>query len=122
MSSGPIALNPGYAEIARAFRSTLIAKAPARIYGVNLDFQEFSGPEYDATLRRYLADKYRDVPIGVLLAVGSSALAFAVQARSELWPNTPIVFVAADDESAARALATTSNVTGRTFRLSLAGS
>ncbi len=120
--SGPIALNPGYTEISKAFRSTLIAKAPARIYAVNLDFQEFSGPEYDATLRKYLADKYRDVPIGVLLAVGSSALAFAVQARSELWPNTPIVFVAADEEVAAQILATISNVTGRTLRFSLARS
>ena len=120
--SGPGALNPGYAEISRAFRSALLAKSPVRIYAANLDLQEFSGPAYYATLRNYLKDKYRDVPVGVLLAVGSSALAFAVQVRSDLWPNTPIVFAAADEESAGRILATTSNVTGRTLRFSLARS
>jgi signal transduction histidine kinase len=120
--SGPAALNPGYIEISKAFRSTLIAEAPARIYGMNLDLQEFSGPQHYAMLQKYLADKYRDVPIGVLFAVGPSALAFAVQARSELWPNTPIVFAAADEASAAQILATISNVTGRTLRFSLARS
>ena len=72
--SGLGAFNPGYSDISRAFRKTLVANSPARVHGVNLDLQEFPGPAHDAALRNYVKDKYRDEPIGVLFAVGSSAL------------------------------------------------
>ena len=119
--SGPGGLNPGYAEISRAFRETLTAKSPARIFAINLDLNEFAGPRYHATLRTYLREKYHDSPIGVLFAVGSSALEFALQVRSERWPDIPVVFAAADEDSVARILgsAKTQNVTGRTLRFSL---
>jgi signal transduction histidine kinase len=119
--SGPGGLNPGYAEIAKAFRSTLRADSAASVYAVNLDFNEFSGPEYQATLPNYLKDKYRDVPIGAFLALGSSALEFAVRLRSAHWPNVPIVFTAVDEESAAKLVGPVASrdVTGRILRFSL---
>lgn len=122
--SGPGGLNPGYAEISRAFRERLLARSQAHIYAMNLDFSIFSGPRYEATLKSYLQDKYQDVPIGVLLAVGSSALAFALQVRSEQRPDVPIVFVAADQASVIKLVdpAAAMNVTGRTLRFSLAKS
>jgi signal transduction histidine kinase len=119
--SGPGGLNPGYAEIAKAFRSTLRANSAARVYAVNLDFNEFSGPDYQATLQNYLEDKYRDVPIGVFLALGSSALEFAVRLRSAHWPSVPIVFTAVDEESAAKVVGSVASrdITGRTLQFSL---
>src|SRR5215211_4497478 len=100
--SGPGALNPGYAEITRSFRSNLLSQSPAHIYIQNLDLNNFSGTRYQTKLQEYLRDKYHDVPIGVLLAVGSSAFQFALQLRSESWSNVPIVFASADEESVTR--------------------
>src|SRR5215211_5094970 len=122
--SGPGALNPGYAEITRSFRSNLLSQSPAHIYIQNLDLNNFSGTRYQTKLQEYLRDKYHDVPIGVLLAVGSSAFQFALQLRSESWSNVPIVFASADEESVTRIVAAAGarNVTGRALRFSLAKS
>jgi len=122
--SGPGAFNPGYAEISRAFRSRLVASSPGRIYAVNLDFNQFSSPQYRVTLRNFIKAKYQDAPIGVLLAVGSSALEFALQLRTEHWPDVPIVFAAADEDTVAKLVDSgpNRNVTGRTLRLSIKSS
>lgn len=119
--SGPGSLNPGYAEITRVFRSTLIAKSPARIYAVNLDFNDFSSAQYRAALKEFITQKYRDISIGVLFAVGSSALEFALELRGERWANVPIVFAAADGESVAKLLEGDAHryVTGRSLRFSV---
>jgi len=122
--SGPGTLNPGYAEIIRSFRSNLLSRSPVRIYVENLDFNHFSDTRYETKLQDYLRDKYHDVPIGVLLAVGSAALQFALQLRSERWSDVPIVFASADEGSVIRIVgaAAARNVTGRTLRFSLAKS
>jgi signal transduction histidine kinase len=122
--SGPGALNPGYAEISRAFRSRLMATSPARIYAMNLDFNDFSSLQYHVALRNFIKVKYQNAPIGVLLAVGSSALEFALQLRTEHWPDVPIVFAAADEDTVAKLVdpGPNRNVTGRTLRFSIKGS
>ncbi len=122
--SGPGAFNPGYAEITRSFSSTLLSRLPVRIYVQSLDLNVFSGPQYERRLQEYLRDKYQDVQIGVLLAVGSSALRFALDLRSVGWSDLPIVFVAADQESIGRLLDRSDGrrVTGRSLRFSLAKS
>jgi signal transduction histidine kinase len=119
--SGPSALNPGYTEITRSFRSSLMSQSPVQLHMENLDVNNFFGKEHQTKLRHYLAEKYHDISIGVLVAVGSAALEFALQLRSERWPHVPIVFAAADGESAERLLAhaPTENVTGRSLRFSL---
>ncbi len=119
--SGPGGLSPGYAEISRAFRDTLVAKSRAQIFAMNLDLNQFSGPKYTALLKGHIREKYQDIPIGVLLAIGPSALALALQIQSEHWHNTAIVFAAVDQSAAARIIPSSgsTNVTGRTLRLSL---
>src|SRR5262249_653814 len=90
----PGLLEPGYAEMAESFRTSLLPRSHIRIYAENLDLNTFSDPRYETKLQDYLRDKYHDAPIGVLLAVGSSALEFALQLRAERWPDVPIVFAA----------------------------
>jgi signal transduction histidine kinase len=122
--SGPGALNPGYAELTSSFRSSIMSRSSVRIYAENLDLNNFSGPRHETRLQSYLRDKYHDAPIGVFLAVGSAALEFALELRSERWPNVPIVFAAADEESVTRILGPVAarNVIGRPLRFSLAKS
>src|SRR5262245_1941046 len=122
--SGPGGLNPGYAELSRAFRDALIAKSRVRIYATNLDLNQFSGPEYVALQKNYIREKYRNIPIGALFAIGPSALELALQLQSEHWRNAPIVFAAVDESSATRIIHSSgsTNITGRTLRLSLSKS
>ena len=85
-----------------AFRSTLNARSAERIsvYAEHLDLSRFGGPQHDELLRTYLRDKFRERPIGVLVAQGSSALDFVLRSRGELWPGVPVVFAAVDEETA----------------------
>src|SRR5262245_13219637 len=78
-----------YARFSSAFRSTLGAAtsgAPVSIYAEHLDLSRFEGAQHDAVLRAYLGNKFRDRPIGVLVAQGSSSLAFLLRWRAELGP------------------------------------
>src|SRR5262249_3277975 len=122
--SGPGGLSPGYAEIARTFRQAIVAKSKVQIYAVNMDLNDFSGPRYIALLRDFIREKYRDRPISLLFAIGPSALEFALQAQAEQWPNAAIVFTAVDDGAVATILraSDSTNVTGRTIRISLSKS
>jgi hypothetical protein len=74
-----------------------------------------------STCINYIRDKYLDAPIGVLLAVGSAALEFAMRLPTELWPDAPIVFAAADEGTVIKVIDAVAarNFTGRTLRFSL---
>src|SRR5262245_4872688 len=76
-----------YVAFSSAFRSILNAASPPPIamYAEHLDLARFHGTQHDEVLRRYLRDKFRDRPIGVLVAQGSSALEFVLRSRAELW-------------------------------------
>lgn len=119
--SDSVMTNPGYSEIAGTFRTTLRDKAssPITIYAEQLGLTRFRGPQYEAILRNYLHDKYVERPIGLIMAVGSSSLRFALQFRSGPWSDVPIVFAAVDTDTADRILASATNVTGHTLRFSL---
>jgi signal transduction histidine kinase len=118
---GSDSLIPGYAEISKAFRSALTAKSNARIYVMTLDLTNFSNARYQLMLRNFVKEKYRDVPIDVVLAVGSLALEFAMQLQTEDWPGAPIVFAGASAPAVARLVeaSTAPKVTGKTLELSL---
>ena len=107
-----------YAAFSSAFRSSLNAGSAARIsvYAEHLDLSRFGSPRHDALLRTYLREKFREKPIGVLVAQGSSALEFVMQARQELWPGVPVVFAAVDEETATR-LNLPPDVTGTIYQL-----
>ena len=79
--------------------STLDAesKKPFILYPESLDFGHFNGPAYEATLHAFFTNKYKDKPIGIIVAFGSKALNFMSSVRAELWPSAPIVFVTFHD-------------------------
>jgi signal transduction histidine kinase len=109
---------PFFTEIAAAFRGALNASPEGRvaIYQENLDLIRFRGVRYEASLLAFLKEKYREKPLGSIVAVGADALVFAMRARDELWPEVPIVFGAIDESSASRMIVGP-GVTGTTFRL-----
>jgi signal transduction histidine kinase len=121
--SGPDLMNPGYTELYRNLRSTLTAQStlPITIYKENLDLDRFNDPRRVAILHRYVGEKYLDVPIGVLVAVGSAALRFALERQAENATHIPIVVAAADTESVVKILQSmeSHSVTGRTLQFSL---
>ena len=109
---------PWFAAFSAAFGSTLSAGSERRfsVYSENLDLGRFPGTQHHEVLRTYLQNKYRDTPIGVLVAQGPSALEFAMRSRGELWPAAPLIFAAVDEETAAR-LNVPSDVTGTIYQL-----
>jgi len=109
---------PWFAAFSAAFESTLNAGSVKRssVYSENLDLNRFPGTQHHEVLRTYLQNKYRDTPIGVLVAQGSSALGFVMRSRAELWPAVPLIFAAVDEETAAR-LNLPSDVTGTIYQL-----
>jgi hypothetical protein len=110
--------SPWYADFSASFRSTLNAGSERRfsVYSEHLDLSRFPGTQHHEVLRTYLQNKYRDRPIGVLVAQGSSALEFVMRSRAELWPAVPVIFAAVDEETAAQ-LNLPSDVTGTIYQL-----
>jgi signal transduction histidine kinase len=93
----------GPTTFSATLRATLDNFTPhVAVYGESIDLSRFDGPRQDEILRRYLQERYRDVPFGVIAAVGASALERVQSWRSELWPGVPVVFAAIDEYSAAR--------------------
>jgi signal transduction histidine kinase len=79
-----------------AFRSTINPGGDANItiYAENLDLIRSPGPRHQEGLKTYLREKYRDRPIGVIVAMGTMALPFMLRVRAELWSEVPAVFAA----------------------------
>jgi signal transduction histidine kinase len=92
--------------------------APVAVYSEILDLGRFNSPRYVELLRAHFREKYRDRPIGVIIAHGSTALEILLPLRADLWPGVPIVFGVVDEATAAR-LTLPPDVTGTTFRLTL---
>lgn len=111
---------PWPSAVHRAIRSVLArdSKAPVSDYIEELDLGRFGSSEHEQLLRRYWREKYRDRPIGVIIAVGSDALELLLRLREELWPNVPVVFAGVDETSATRT-PLPRDVTGSTMRLRL---
>ena len=70
------------------------------------------------SLRMFFQQKYRDKSIGVVVAVGSSAVEYALQFRAAIWPNVPVVFAGVDETSAAQ-FKLPPNVTGTVMQMTL---
>src|SRR5262249_43021879 len=90
--------------------------SPVTLYSESLDLSRFGGPDYEASLRSHFGAKYRDKPIGVLVAVGSAVLDHVLRIRTEIWPTVPVVFAMVDEPTiAGRNLP--ADVTGTLVRL-----
>lgn len=113
---------PFYYQLSAGLRGVLSGNADARvtIYGENLDLTRFGGATYTESLKRHLQEKYRDRPIGVIVAIGVGTLEHTLRWRQELWPGTPIVFAMLDETDFAR-LGRVPDVTGVVMRIPFAG-
>ncbi len=106
--------------MSNALRSILTADpGPAiTVYADNLDLARIPGPAYEKSVRAFLIEKYRNIPVGVIVVNGARALDLVLSLRPELWPDVPVVFAAVDDDAAAR-MKSVPNVTGHIMRLTL---
>lgn len=113
---------PFYYQLSTAMRGALGGHrdAPVTIYGENLDLTRFGGAAYEESLKRHFREKYRDRPVGVIVAVGAGTLERTVRWRDELWPGTPVVFAMLDETDFAR-LGRLPDLTGVVMRIPLAG-
>jgi signal transduction histidine kinase len=113
---------PFYYQLSAGLRGVLGAPADWRvtIYGENLDLTRFGGAAYEESLKRHFKEKYRDGPIGVVLAIGVGTLEHTLRWREELWPGVPVVFAMLDETDFAK-LGRPTDVTGVIVRIPLAG-
>jgi hypothetical protein len=79
-------------------------------YQEYLDLDRF--PNFGPRLVGYFADKYRDVQVDAVVAIGSAALRFSVLGLRGALPGVPIVFVLSNDSQLAMRLPS-EGVTGR---------
>ena len=63
-------------------------------YSEHMDAVRFPEPQYQAAFHEYLALKYRGIRFDVIIAFQSVAFDFIARYRDELFPGTPIVFMA----------------------------
>ena len=114
----------GYLETAASLRSALKSNSPAStvVYIESLDLNRFRGPQYQKTLLNFVREKYFDRPIGIIVALGTEALRFALQLRTDgRWSETAIVF-ALVDQHRAKSLLPKANVTGKFLQFSVSNS
>ena len=111
---------PFYYEVFSALRSAIDLRpgSPVTIYLESLDVSRFTGSVYEESLQAHLSVKYRDRPIGVVVAVGPAALDYALRWRPTLWPGVPIVFTMVDPWTITR-LKPGPGVTGYLLQLKL---
>jgi signal transduction histidine kinase len=116
--SAGAAAGPFYAGIVSALRAS-VNRDPSNQYSIyveHLDLSRFRGPSYELGLNRFFSTKYKERPVGVIVAVGTGALEYILRSRGELWPAVPVVFTFVNPLSA-NALQLPADVTGTTFRL-----
>jgi len=80
----------GNNELPRALESGL--QQSIDFYAEYLDAARFADPSYPEAFRDFLRVKYRDKHFDVIVSVQDVATTFAERFRSELWPDTPLVF------------------------------
>jgi signal transduction histidine kinase len=111
---------PWYVALDNSFRAAVISSpsGPISVYEEDLDLNVYNGVDYEESLRVFFQQKYRDKSIGVVVAVGSSAVEYALQFRAAIWPNVPVVFAGVDHTSAAQ-FKLPPNVTGTVMQMTL---
>jgi signal transduction histidine kinase len=112
---------PFYHQVFSAFRAQVAAEGEGHttLYAEDLDLSRFKSDAYKASLRQHLSEKYRDKPIGVIVAVGSDTMELVLKWRAELWPNIPVVFTMVEKSDFER-LKPPPDVTGSIAQLKLA--
>jgi signal transduction histidine kinase len=105
-----------FGKLLASLQSTLKAGSdvPITIHIERLGYRYVKGTQADALLHSFIKEKYRSIPISVIVANGFDALQFAVNLRTEIDPGIPIVFSGVDETTAAQ-LRLPPNVTGTTI-------
>jgi signal transduction histidine kinase/ABC-type uncharacterized transport system substrate-binding protein len=91
-------LTPSVVALDNALRSTLESRSttPIHVHTEFLDLNTSYGTSIQGELHELLRLKYRERPVDVIVAQGQLTVPLALQARAELFPKAPIVFVAVD--------------------------
>jgi C4-dicarboxylate-specific signal transduction histidine kinase len=102
---GQSATQPGGTRIFDAFKRRLKEKSPKnyQIYFDHLDLGRFSGKEYRDTVTRFLGDKYKQIPLDLVVPNGRQSLALVVERRDMIAPGARIVYVSVPPSAAGRA-------------------
>lgn len=92
---------PGNQKFEESFKAALQSQIAGGLeyYPEYFETTRFPGQD-QAFFRDYLRQKYRDRNMDVLVATADAPLNFLVANRADLFPNTPIVFVANDPPGA----------------------
>ena len=90
------------------------------VYPEFVDLTRFGRPGYEDALASYLAAKYADVHIDLLIAVTAPSVAFLAKVRDRLFPGTPMVYGGVD-ERVLRRLPPLANATGAQTNVEIAG-
>ena len=96
----------------------IAASSEIVVFVENLDLGRFTTPDHEEIFRAYVKEKYRQKPIGVIVAAGSAALEIVLRMRADLGLHVPIVFSAVDEAALAR-LGRPPDVTGTIMQLDL---
>ena len=87
-----------FAATVSAFRSTLARELgePVDIHEIPLDLARFTDPEGEDRLVDFLEDQIRNHPVDLVAPIGGSGAQFAARHRERLFPDTPVLVVAAE--------------------------
>jgi hypothetical protein len=81
-----------------SFRNTLARELgePVDIYELPLELARFAGPEGESQLVTFLEGRIKEQPVDLVVPVGTSGMQFAARHRDRLFPNTPLLVLAAE--------------------------
>ena len=108
---------PFSAAISSGIRAAMISSSATQVsvYHERLDVARFRGSDYEHSLNDHFRVKYRDKPVGVIIAVGPAALEYVLRSRPKLWSAVPVVFTFVD-KPAVTQLELPPDVTGNTLQ------
>jgi signal transduction histidine kinase len=89
-------LVPGNVEVEAGLQESIRSSSerPVQVFSEFLDLPAFGGADYEATMARYLREKYASHPPSVVVVAARDALDFSLRHRAELFPGVPIVHTA----------------------------
>ena len=84
-------LVPGNVEVDQGLRAALSGTAdrPVRTFSEFLDEPDFKGQEYEASVVRYLRERYATRPPDAVVAVSNEAFDFQLRNRAQLFLGIP---------------------------------
>ena len=88
-------LLPANLEADQALRDAIVGseERPVEVFAEFLDRAHFNGDAYEATLAKYLREKYAKRLPDVIVTGGTYALAFITRNRAATFPDAPVVFL-----------------------------